>query len=653
MKQSKSNPMIKLTSDDLNTLIHNYFVDESYPLALEAFKKEVSVILNIKYTLIDLVYYGAKYIYIKQHVHKIGCREIFCLSEDHHCKFYELEDADDEDIEKRGCGMRRSLHNQHSEDEEGLETRRGEMLVHEKGHTVRIGSNKILSSKKQTDENRVLFEQIKSMFKLSQRKKEYAHDARSNESECDRSSIIARKEGVKRGDRSSRSTCDSECMQNRRTFEREECSSTHGRPECALSASLMDTAEFRHKCTERAYKDSPVDSFYREAHAKDDDSHHRSAVECTRTGEKGAASTIPRLQYHVEYDVLNLEEHFSRTSLCAWSNSKLLATAGSEGRLRVFLGQCIFNRDVHSEITALDFQGNVVACGSYNGEVAVFDVKTQQEFCFRNFRGRVNVVKADKADVIAGSDDGCISMGSKTFQCSLGKVFDVERVKDSIAVATEDGVVRMVSAPSGMAFGRTGERCGYVHCTDRYNEGYIHYESTALSSPYTHDVEGSESSRRAKDRFADLVGHRGPVNSIKHYGDYLASASGDATVKVWNLKSMREERSFKHGGEVFRVQIKDEKIYSCSSDGTLRVWSFDRQINAFCHEGGVFTFDKKTLVVSGSIDNTVRVWDERVGEVMRHQTKGPVYTVSFSHDERLVCVCSGNESPVVLDLRRV
>lgn len=648
--------MIKLTSDDLNTLIHNYFVEENYPLALAAFKKEVSVILNIKYTLIDLVYYGAKYIYIKQHMHKVGCREIFSLSEDHRCKFYELEDADAEDVARR-----RSLHVQHSEDEDSPERRRAGMLVHEKGlaedgggekgRTVR-DSGKSLENKRQTDENRALFAQIKSMFKLSQKRKECAHDARSNESECDRSSLVAREEGARKRDRSCRSTCDAECMQGRRPFEREACCATSGRAERASSTDLISTAECRHRSAEAAYKESAGDGFCREAHTSTG-SHHRSAEQCARALEQGAAGAMSRAQYHMEYDVLKLGEHFSRTSLCAWNNTKLLATAGSEGRLRVFLGQCILDRDVQSEITALDFQGSIVACGSYSGEVAVFDVKAQQELRFRNFRGRVNVVKAESAGVIAGSDDGCISLGSKTFQCGLGKVFDVEQINGSIAVATENGVVRIVSAPSDVAFGRAEERSGTAHGTGRHTGEYVHYEGAALSSPCAPDAEGSESSRRARSRFADLVGHRGPVNSIKHYDGYLASASEDTTVKVWNLKNMKEERTFRHDGEVFRVQIRDEKIYSCSSDGTLRVWSFDRQLNAFVHAGSVFTFDKKTLLVSGSADNTVRVWDERVGEVMRHQTKGPVYAVSLSHDERLVCVCSGNESPVVLDLRRV
>ena len=56
------------------------------------------------------------------------------------------------------------------------------------------------------------------------------------------------------------------------------------------------------------------------------------------------------------------------------------------------------------------------------------------------------------------------------------------------------------------------------------------------------------------------------------------------------------------------------------------------------------------MVVSGSGDNTVRVWDSTTGkEVARMLHEGPVNAVSFSPDGRLVVSGSGDKTVRVWD----
>ncbi|MCL2115938.1 MAG: DUF4062 domain-containing protein [Methanobrevibacter sp.] len=144
-----------------------------------------------------------------------------------------------------------------------------------------------------------------------------------------------------------------------------------------------------------------------------------------------------------------------------------------------------------------------------------------------------------------------------------------------------------------------------------------------------------------------LKGHTSYVYSVCFScdGKYIASGSYDKTVRVWNMEHPDESpRILKgHTSYVYSVCFSSDGKYiaSGSADGTVRVWNMekpDESPGILGHRSGVFSVcfssDCK-YIASGSGDGTVRVWNmERPDEsprILKGHRSG-VFSVCFSSD---------------------
>jgi len=125
-----------------------------------------------------------------------------------------------------------------------------------------------------------------------------------------------------------------------------------------------------------------------------------------------------------------------------------------------------------------------------------------------------------------------------------------------------------------------------------------------------------------------LRGHKNMVNgcAISPAGDFIVSASWDNTLKVWDTRTGEERRTLSgHTDGVYGCAISPsgDYIVSASTDQTLKVWDAHtgeewRTLRG--HTGrvnGCAISPSGDYIVSASTDRTLKVWDAHTGEERR------------------------------------
>ncbi|CAO3687778.1 unnamed protein product [Umbelopsis vinacea] len=165
-----------------------------------------------------------------------------------------------------------------------------------------------------------------------------------------------------------------------------------------------------------------------------------------------------------------------------------------------------------------------------------------------------------------------------------------------------------------------------------------------------------------------LRGHKSriwDVSSTK-LGEYVASASGDGTVKVWDLKSSKANcvsTLSGHSGDVYSVQYhrSETNLVTGGYDKTVRLFDVNTGAVVKTFQGHQLAVSKTifnplgNLIISGSKDNTIKFWDIVSGLCIRTITShlGEVTSVEMNSSGTLLLSSSKDNSNRLWDVRMV
>ncbi|MEI7635746.1 MAG: caspase family protein [Syntrophus sp. (in: bacteria)] len=160
-----------------------------------------------------------------------------------------------------------------------------------------------------------------------------------------------------------------------------------------------------------------------------------------------------------------------------------------------------------------------------------------------------------------------------------------------------------------------------------------------------------------------FIGHSENVAAVafSHNSKYALSGSGDKTLKLWDIATSKEILTFTgHSQAVNCVALSPDGRYilSGSDDNTLKLWDIERgkEIHTFIgHTGTIaavaFSLDNK-YALSGSRDTTLKLWDVATGKEIRTFTghSQDVTCVALSPDGRYILSGSDDNTLKLWDI---
>eukprot|EP01041_Mallomonas_annulata_P000959 gene959-1860_t len=159
---------------------------------------------------------------------------------------------------------------------------------------------------------------------------------------------------------------------------------------------------------------------------------------------------------------------------------------------------------------------------------------------------------------------------------------------------------------------------------------------------------------------ATLSGHRAPIASVALHPTYslIASASEDATIKMWDYETAQYERTLKgHTGPVTCVAFDPTGtiLASCSADMSAKLWDMTtfqctKTLRGHDHTvSSVIFMPSSDQIITCSRDQSIKCWEVSTGFCVRTYTGHSdwVRCLSMSHNGE-VFASAGNDHTIII-----
>ncbi|KAI9239458.1 hypothetical protein MVEG_00724 [Podila verticillata NRRL 6337] len=372
---------------------------------------------------------------------------------------------------------------------------------------------------------------------------------------------------------------------------------------------------------------------------------HTDAILCvsfspcgTMLASGGGDQTVRIWDLNTETPQHLLKGHKHWVQHVAWSpNGKYLASSGMDGLVIIWEPKTGKQHAVlkgHSKwVSALAWEPlhlnascRRLASSSSDGTVRVWDVvKKQLEFSMAQHTAPVMCVKwAGDGLIYSASRDKTIKVWASTGNApgKLVKVLQGHAHWVTTLALSTDGVLRTgANDHTGKMYKDEGE--AQKRALQRYEQAIaLNPERLCSGSDdftmylwpnKNEEVDGKKAQPKR------MVGHQKTVNHVSFSPDgrYIASASFDKSVKIWDSRDGKFIASLRgHVAEVYQVVWSSDSrmILSCSKDSTIKLWDIKTKkmkMELPGHLDEVFTVDwspSGDKAASGSKDKTLKIW---------------------------------------------